>query len=110
MSSGDEALNKLIKGLFEFLGNLIKGIFFLSKEAAQKPSVKSISVGGNQSELQTHYQNSKAEYEKSNLKLYRVYDLASEILSEALQAAQKQSNLNFQIPFLCRFKSNLNNK
>ena len=89
MSSGDEAFNKLIKGLFEFLGNLVKGIFFLSKEAAQKPSVKTISVGGNQSELQAHYQNSKAEYEKSNLKLYRVYDLASEILSEALQAAQK---------------------
>ena len=82
--------------MFEFLGKLISGIFFFSKEATQKTSVKDISVGGNQGELQKHYNQSKLEFENSNLRLYKVYDLACEILREALENAHKQSNLNFQ--------------
>ena len=80
MSTGDDPLNKIIKGLFVFISRLISGIFFFSKQASQKSSVKNISVGGSQSELQKHYNQSKLEFENSNLRLYKVYDLACEIL------------------------------
>ena len=95
MSENDEILNKIFRGL----GNLLKGIFNLSKQAIEKPSVKGFSIGGNQSELESYYNQCKSDFNNSKAVLYEVYDLAVKIVKMALEQANKENknnNLNFK--------------
>lgn len=98
MSDGDEALNKILKSTFNGLGNLVKGVFNLSKQAIGKPSVKGFSIGGNQSEIELYYNQCKSDFNNSKAVLYEVYDLAVKIVQMALEQANKENknNLNFK--------------
>ncbi len=94
MSENDEILNKIFRGL----GTLIKSIFNFSKQAIEKPSVKGFSIGGNQSELESYYNQCRSDFNNSKVVLYEVYDLAVKIVQMALEQANKENNnnLNFK--------------
>ena len=95
MSKDDEIIYKAIGGLFKGVSNIIKGTFTLSKHALETPSVKGISVGGNQKELEQYYLKCKSDFENSRAVLYEVYDLAEKVIKTGFENTEKQSHLNF---------------
>jgi hypothetical protein len=95
LNSDDKIIADAIKGLFSGLGKVVKGIFHLSKSAIETPSVKGISVGGNQKELEQYYLKCKSDFENSRAVLYEVYDLAEKVIKTGFENAEKQSHLNF---------------
>lgn len=99
MSSGDEALNKIIKGFFEFLGAVFRGVFFLSKEAVNKNKVSTVSVSARQQSLESIYRQKKQEFENSKAALYDTYQFAENVVLSAVERAEEETGLNYnQLP------------